>query len=249
MKIDDAYSGFFLSPFDLIGRLFFLAYLILFVWYPDFFYTIDGGWEGMRIIIAVDLILGPLLTLIVFKAGKPGLKFDLTAIGCFQVACLAAGVFIVYSERPLFFIYYDKHFYSASADTYLRYDQTPPDAHAFTSRLPAIVVSTVPDDPIEEANFRKILYQDQLPIWVYETSYRPLSGYMDTILQHAYPIDKLRDRDTGNTLNKWLEKHGGTADDYAFFPIHSRYQDPFIAISREYKTFIDIVEIAAPLGN
>ena len=25
---------------------FFLAYLILFVWYPDFFYTIDGGWEG-----------------------------------------------------------------------------------------------------------------------------------------------------------------------------------------------------------
>ena len=32
----------------------FLAYLVLFVWYPDFFYDIDGGWEGMRIIIAVD---------------------------------------------------------------------------------------------------------------------------------------------------------------------------------------------------
>ena len=72
---------------------------------------------------------------------------------------------------------------------------------------------------------------------------------MDTILQHAYPIDKLRERDTGNTLNKWLEKHGGTADDYAFFPIHSRYQDPFIAINRQNKTFIDILEIAAPLGN
>jgi len=34
-----------------------LAYLVVFVWYPDFFYSIDGGWEGMRIIIAVDLVL------------------------------------------------------------------------------------------------------------------------------------------------------------------------------------------------
>ena len=50
----------------------FLAYLVVFVWYPDFFFDIDGGWEGMRIIIAVDLVLGPMLTLVVFKAGKPG---------------------------------------------------------------------------------------------------------------------------------------------------------------------------------
>jgi len=28
---------------------------VLFAWYPDFFYTIDGGWEGMRIIIGADL--------------------------------------------------------------------------------------------------------------------------------------------------------------------------------------------------
>lgn len=49
----------------------FLAYLVVFVWYPEFFYSIDGGWEGMRIIIAVDLVLGPTLTLVVFKAGKP----------------------------------------------------------------------------------------------------------------------------------------------------------------------------------
>jgi hypothetical protein len=228
---------------------FFLAYPVLFVWYPDFFYTIDGGWEGMRIIVGVNLVLGPLLTLVIYKAGKPGLKFDLATIGCLQAVCLAAGVYVVYAERPLFFIYYDKHFYSASADTYLRYKQTPPDAYAYSSTTPAIVVSTVPDDPIEEADFRKILYQDELPVWVYETSYRPLADNMDTVLQNAYPIEKLRERDTGDMLDKWLKKHGGTADDYAFFPIHSRYRDPFVAINREHKTFIDIIEIAAPPAN
>ena len=51
-----------------------LASLVVFVWYPDFFFSTDGGWQGMRIIIAVDLVLGPTLTLIVFKPGMPGLK-------------------------------------------------------------------------------------------------------------------------------------------------------------------------------
>ena len=43
---------------------------MLFEWFPDFYYAIDGGWEGMRLIIGVDLVLGPMLTLVVFKARK-----------------------------------------------------------------------------------------------------------------------------------------------------------------------------------
>ena len=60
----------------LISFVIFIAitYLVVFKWYPDIFFDTDGGWRGMRIIIAVDLVLGPLLTLVVFKAGKPGLK-------------------------------------------------------------------------------------------------------------------------------------------------------------------------------
>jgi hypothetical protein len=41
----------------------------VFVWAPDFFFTTDGGWQGIRILGAVDLVLGPLLTLIVYKHG------------------------------------------------------------------------------------------------------------------------------------------------------------------------------------
>lgn len=227
----------------------FLAYLVLFVWYPDFFYSIDGGWEGMRIIIGVDLVLGPTLTLIVFKAGKPGLKFDLTCIGIFQSVCLAAGVYIVHSERPLFFVFYDRHFYSASADTYTRFNQLPPNPLDYDTTAPAMVVSTVPDNPIEEADFRKILYDDELPIWVYARSYQPLDHYIDSVLEYGYPLDKLRARDTENKLEPWLAEHGGTAEDYAFYPIHSRYKDPFIGIRRSDKTIVDIVEIKAPLGD
>ena len=105
---------------------FVIAWLLVEVWYPSFFYAIDGGWEGMRIIIGVDLVLGPLLTLIVFKPGKPGLKFDMTLICLFQSVCLAAGVWIVHHERPLYFVYYETHFYSVNAGTFEDYGLRPP---------------------------------------------------------------------------------------------------------------------------
>ncbi len=73
-----------------ISTLLLLAMLaiILLLWYPGLLFSVDGGWMGLRIVIGVDLVLGPLLTLVVFKAGKPGLKFDLSCIAAFQLICM-----------------------------------------------------------------------------------------------------------------------------------------------------------------
>lgn len=226
-----------------------LAWLVLFVWYPGFFYTIDGGWEGMRIIIAVDLVLGPLLTLIVFKAGKPGLKFDLAAIGMFQSICLAAGVYLVYNERPQFFVFYEKHFYSANADTYADYGQAVPDARKFADGAPAMVIAKVPSDPIEEADYRLSLYRQGIPIWVHEQSYEPLAPNIDVILTQGFDLEKLRERDSEGKLDAWLARHGGSAEDYAFYPVRSRYLNPFIAIDRKTKKFAGVLDIKAPLSS
>lgn len=32
------------------------AYVIVFHWYPDYFFAIDGGWEGMRLVIGVYMV-------------------------------------------------------------------------------------------------------------------------------------------------------------------------------------------------
>ena len=225
----------------------FLAYLVLAHWFPSFFYSIDGGWEGMRIIIGVDLILGPSLTLMVFKVGKPGLKLDLTLIGLFQSICLMAGVYVVYSERPLFFIYYDQHFYSTSADTFSRYGQPVPDLSKYTDKLPIKIYIKMPDSPIERADFSRILVQDRIPAWIYEPLFTPLQASLEDVLQHGTTEQELRERDEKQNLDRWLEKHGGSVEDYVFVPIHSRYRDAFIGMSPESGQFVDIVEIPPPL--
>ena len=76
----------FLIHFSISLVIFFiLLYFILVQWYPQPLFSTDGGWRVIRIIAVVHLMLGPLLTLIVFKPGKKGLKFDLSMIALVQV--------------------------------------------------------------------------------------------------------------------------------------------------------------------
>ncbi len=224
-----------------------LAYLVLCHWYPDFFFTIDGGWEGMRIIIGVDLVLGPCLTFIVFRAGKPGLKLDLTLIGLFQSICLAAGTYVVYVERPLYFIFYEDHFYSSNADTFARYNLPAPEIESLHAGVPALIFTRLPDNPIEEADMRKVLYKDGVPLWLYAPLYEPLLKHMNDIIDQGTPTTVLMQRDKHRNLVPWLQRYGGKLTDYAFFPIHSRYRDAFIGIRKSTRKFIDIVEIPPPL--
>ena len=52
-------------------------FVLLRVWYPPPLFTAEGGNDLLFILVAVDVVIGPLITLIVFKSGKPGLRFDL----------------------------------------------------------------------------------------------------------------------------------------------------------------------------
>lgn len=86
---------------------------IFFYWYPGALFTAAGGWQGLRIIAGVDLILGPLLTLIVYDLAKPFriLVRDLLTIFVIKILCLGGGVYIVFNERPLAVTYAYDTFY------------------------------------------------------------------------------------------------------------------------------------------
>ena len=76
--------------------------IVFFIWYPVPYFTIEGTFDVIVVLIGVDLILGPLLTLIVFKSGKPSLKFDLSVIAIIQISALIYGANTIYTERPYF---------------------------------------------------------------------------------------------------------------------------------------------------
>ncbi|MGB0848138.1 MAG: hypothetical protein ACPGSM_15535, partial [Thiolinea sp.] len=75
---------------------------ILTVWYPNPFFSISGLSSILLMMLAIDLILGPLLTFIIYRPKKNTLKLDLTVIATIQVAALFYGAFTVYEAHPLY---------------------------------------------------------------------------------------------------------------------------------------------------
>ena len=96
---------------------------IRFKLYPGNLFNLDGGRQGLMIIALVDLVLGPLLTLIVFRQGKKGLLFDLSLIAVFQTACLVVGMYILISERPLAVVLSYDGFHTVSGSSLATYNE------------------------------------------------------------------------------------------------------------------------------
>lgn len=84
----------------LIGII--LLALFWFVWYPAPTLLAIGGHEIFLLILGIDVVLGPLLTLIVFQSGKKSLKFDLAVIALMQVGAMAYGVSVLLEGRPAY---------------------------------------------------------------------------------------------------------------------------------------------------
>jgi hypothetical protein len=80
-----------------------VAGLVFLLWYPTPYREISGGRELFFIVIAVDVVLGPLITFAVFNLRKPRAELmrDLAIVVAFQLGGLAYGLHTVYIVRPV----------------------------------------------------------------------------------------------------------------------------------------------------
>ena len=79
--------------------------VIFFFWYPRPYFQANGAWSVIRVLVMVDLVMGPLLTLVLFKKGKPGLVFDICMVAFVQIAALVYGVQVIFGERPYYLVF------------------------------------------------------------------------------------------------------------------------------------------------
>jgi hypothetical protein len=89
----------------LVGLL--AAGLVFGIWYPGVYRFLAGGRDLFWLVMAVDVVLGPLLTFAVFnlKKGWFHLRRDLTVIGSLQMAALIFGLMTVYAARPVALVF------------------------------------------------------------------------------------------------------------------------------------------------
>ena len=58
---------------------------MFFLWYPTPYFQAMGGGGLLLLVTGVDVVLGPLITLVIFNTQKKSLKFDLMCVAIVQV--------------------------------------------------------------------------------------------------------------------------------------------------------------------
>ena len=80
------------------------AAVIFLVWFPDPFQVLQGGTRLFGLISASDLVLGPLISLVIYnsKKSRRALITDYSIVGTVQLAAFVYGVMSIASARPVY---------------------------------------------------------------------------------------------------------------------------------------------------
>ncbi|WP_345064610.1 TfpX/TfpZ family type IV pilin accessory protein [Acidovorax lacteus] len=83
------------------------AVLVFGLWYPYPYRELSGGRSLFLLVVAVDVVMGPLITLVVFNDKKPRreLVVDLSIVGALQLAALCYGLWTVSVARPVHLVF------------------------------------------------------------------------------------------------------------------------------------------------
>lgn len=224
-----------------------LLVVVVFDWYRFPLFAIEGGWRGVQIIAGCDIVLGPLLTLIVFKPGKPSLKFDLSVIAAIQFAALVSGTWITYAQRPVLMVYAEDRFYTLSNDIVGMTGIKREEIARFSNSPYPLAVVRLPD---EEEQRRKIrleslgrgglylrgdLYAEQIPQYLQDAQTHSLNMEKLTTDQPAAAAE----------LERFKSRHGAL-DAYYFLPLHGRYGRMIVALERSTGRLVDKLDIKPP---
>ena len=202
-----------------------VAGLTAFVWYPEPYLYLNAADSILLLLIGVDVIAGPTLTLIVFKPGKPGLKTDM--IVTVQLLALLYGTATLYQERPLFLVFAVDRFELVTAAeidiNQIRY----PELKDLPVVGPGIAVAQQPRDrKLRQEIFLEVLLQGGVDIERRPQLYEPLSLHKDRVVASSAALEKFLVTETDRArLREFLARHNARPEDFAYLPLVGKVPD------------------------
>lgn len=204
--------------------------LLLGVWYPPPYFRAGGAPRLLMLVVLVDVCIGPLLTLIVFKSGKPGLKFDLAVIALLQATALVYGFHVLVSSRPVFMVAAVDRFVLVDADQIAKADlakASRPEWRHLSWTGPVLVAAELPKDPDARTDLLFRSVAGGKDVQDYPQYYVPYEKAAAGLMKHAHPIAMLRELNPGKNamIDRWLAIHQRNATGVVWLPIQPRQGD------------------------
>ncbi len=233
----------FLFHFSISCLLALLALLLVFfVWYPAPLHSAVGVTSIFLIVLGVDVTVGPLLTLVVYKQGKKSLRFDLTVIALLQLVAFSYGLFTVAEGRPVWLVFSVDQFELVQAYQVDTRKQSEARAEfSYQPWLGPVWAAALRASTREEKN---TILMESLAVGV-DIAQRPerfvaLSEQQEDIRQHSMPIEALSRFNTQQAVDKVLQRWP-EAD--AYLPMMARAHPVTVLINKASAKVVAIVDL------
>ena len=205
----------------------FAAALVFGLWYPYPYGEISGGRELFFLVVAVDVIMGPLITLAIFNRAKPRreLLIDFTVVGLLQLAALGYGLWTVFAARPVHLVFeYSRmtvvHAIDVDADLLAK---APTSLQKLPVTGPTVIALRPFKNPAEQfdatmAAFEGFPLAARSDLW---QAYEPVRA---DVLKEAKPVAELRARFSNQAAqsDRAIAATGKPVTDLRYLPLLSR---------------------------
>ena len=203
------------------------AGLVFGLWYPGFYREVSGGRELFLLLTGVDVVLGPMLTFMVFNLAKgwAHLRRDLAVIGVVQLAALVYGLHSVYAARPIALVFeVDRFRVIRTADVYEPdLPKVRPEYRSQPLTRPRLLGTRAPapGDERTEAVFMGLsgINRANRPLF-----WQPYANSVPDVLAKSRPVSVLLDQypGRGTELRGRLAELGADASSARFTPLMAR---------------------------
>lgn len=205
----------------------FAAALVFGLWYPYPYGEISGGRELFFLVVAVDVIMGPLITLAIFNRAKPRreLLIDFTVVGLLQLAALGYGLWTVFAARPVHLVFeYSRmtvvHAIDVDADLLAK---APTSLQKLPVTGPTVIALRRFKNPAEQfdattAALKGFPLAARSDLW---QAYEPVRA---DVLKEAKPVAELRARFSNQAaqIDRAIAATGKPVTDLRYLPLLSR---------------------------
>ncbi len=204
----------------------YLSYQIYYNWYPQPYFEVDGGWQGFRLVAAVDLVLGPLITFMIFDLNKStrAIVFDLVVIVAIQFGALAYGVHTTYTQRPVAIVLIDDFVVSAIGDQYKDGIDSVDELRQYSDEVPPIIFAEMPTKREGLDEVQRVKIENKILEHAQVNLYAPKEKLKDALKQRQVRFgERLDFHKARERYEAWLQQNGKSPDEVLIAPFDARY--------------------------
>lgn len=216
--------------------------VVFFVWYPTPLATAVGVTQIFLMMLAIDVIIGPILGWLVYQEGKKTLKFDLSVIIGIQIAALYYGVFSIEQGRPVWLAYNVDRFELVRKNEIIdeHLDQAQSQFQQTSWFKPQFVATEFSKDANQRSEDMFAEVFNGISIAQRPERYVELTQAKTQIQQRALPLKELEQYNSKTEVEKTLAKYP-KAD--AWLPLKANAVDMVVLIDKEKAEVIKIVDL------